>query len=289
MKQLIVNADGFGFTFGNNRAILECLEHGFIRSVSVNVTWPAVEEVPVLVRQFPHVSVGVHVNLSVGAPILPAAEIPSLVAANGEFHGRDFPRRARQGLLDHDEMKRELRAQIRRLRDLGVAVTHWDSHQGRHLYPGFFEAVLEAARDEGVMASRTHRYYLIVPPGSRVLGVAGFYLRHPRQIVTHALAARRMSTVRRAGFRLPDRRLVLAPLGADAVYRPDAWRLLLEQSPEGVNFIECHPGYVDDDLRKYSTLLESRERERELFRDPAWSQRARDAGVEPVGYGVLKG
>ena len=46
MKRLIVNADGFGFTFGNNRAILEVLEHGFVRSVSVNVTWPAVREQP---------------------------------------------------------------------------------------------------------------------------------------------------------------------------------------------------------------------------------------------------
>jgi len=289
VKRLIVNADGFGFTFGNNRAILEVLEHGFVRSVSVNVTWPAVKEVGVLVRNFPHVSVGIHVNLSVGPPILSPMEIPSLVGPDGEFHGSAFPRLARQGALDGDEMRRELRAQVRVLRDRGVNMTHWDSHQGRHLYPGFFEAILDVARQEGIPASRTHRYYLVLPPGPRWLGMAGFYLRHPRQIVTHRLAALRMRTVCRAGFRLPDRRLVLSPLGAEAVYRPDCWNLLLAQAPEGTSFIECHPGYVDEDLKRYSTILESRGREREMFSNPDWVHRARDAGVEPVSYHALIG
>jgi len=290
VKRLIVNADGFGFTFGNNRAILEVLEHGFVRSVSVNVTWPAVKEVSVLVRQFPHVSVGIHLNLSVGPPILPAKEIPSLVGANGEFLGApEFRRRSLRRQFDVGEMKRELRSQIARLRYLGVRVSHWDSHQGQHLYPGFFEAVLAVARAEGILASRTHRYYLIVPPGPRLRGVAVFYLRNPRQVVTHALAAQRMRTVRRAGIRLPDHRLVLAPLGPAAVYQPEAWNLLLSQAPEGLNFVECHPGYVDDDLRKFSTLLESRERERELFSDPLWGKRAAAAGVEVVSYHALLG
>ena len=33
MKKLIVNADGFGFTFGNNKAIFEILPRGFVKSV----------------------------------------------------------------------------------------------------------------------------------------------------------------------------------------------------------------------------------------------------------------
>jgi predicted glycoside hydrolase/deacetylase ChbG (UPF0249 family) len=289
MKQLIVNIDDFGETRGINRAALEILERGFVRSVSAAPTGRYLDEVTTLVRQFPHVSVGVHVNLSVGPPILPPAEIPSLVGTNGEFHGSAFPRLARQGALDGDETRRELRAQVRVLRDRGVNVTHWDSHQGRHLYPGFFEAILDVARQEGIPASRTHRYYLVLPPGPRWLGMAGFYLHNPRQIVTHRLAALRMRTVRRAGFRLPDRRLVLVSLGAEAVYRPDYWNLLLAQAPEGVNFIECHPGYVDEDLKRYSTVLESREKEREMFSDPDWVRRAHDAGVEPVSYHALVG
>ena len=49
-KKLIVNADGFGFTFGNNKGILETLEVGIVRSISTNVNFPAVEEIHKVVR-----------------------------------------------------------------------------------------------------------------------------------------------------------------------------------------------------------------------------------------------
>jgi len=284
VKKLIVNADGFGFTFGNNRAILEVLEHGFIRSVSANVTWPAVEEIGVLVRNFPHVSVGIHLNLSVGPPVLPPAEVPSLVGPDGEFHGPAFRRLAMRGVLDRDEMRRELHAQFAVLRDRGVRITHWDSHQGRHLYPGFFEAVLEVAREEGVLATRTHTYHLVFPPGWRALRVAGYYVRHPAQVLTHAAAARRMRQERLAGMRMPDHRLILRAMGPDAVYRPECWSALLETMPDGWNMVECHPGHVDEDLKRYSHLLASRERERDLFADPTWTRRAEEVGVAVTDY-----
>jgi len=287
MKRLIVNADGFGFTFGNNRAILEVLEHGFIRSVSVNVTFEAVKEVPVLARDFPHVSIGIHLNLSNGPSLLPPGEIPSLIGAGGLFHGDDFPRMATRGNLNRDEMKREIRAQIRRLRDYGVAVTHWESHKGRHLYPGFFEAAMETTKQEGIPATRTHEFHLVLPRGWRPLRVLAYYVQHPRFAVTHSLAAHRMRILRRAGFQMPDRRLVMDAMGPDACCRPECWQLMLETMLDGLNVIECHPGYVDDELRKYAKLLEQRERERDLFADPHWAQRARDAGVAPVSYHAL--
>jgi len=287
VRRLIVNADGFGFTFGNNRAILEVLPHGFIRSVSANVTWPAVKDVTTILRDFPHVSVGVHLNLTVGPSILPAREVPSLVGSDGEFHGNRFPALARKGLLNLDEMKRELRAQVRRLRDLGVPISHWDSHQGRHLLPGYFEAARDVGLEEGIRASRSHTYYLILP-GNRPLGLAKYYLHHPRQVLTHVLAAGRMRNLRRAGVRLPDHRILLNAMGPAAVYRPECWQTLLEKLPEGTGFIECHPGYPDEQLKKYSSMVESREKELQLFRDPAWLDRARAAGVEMVSCAALE-
>ena len=284
MKRLIVNADGFGFTFGNNRAILEVLEHGFIRSISVNVTWPAVEQVPTLVHNFPHVSIGVHLNLSVGPSILPAAQIPSLVNASGEFHGTDFIRLARRRALDVDEMRQELRAQIDVLRQAGVTINHWDSHQGRHMYPGFFQAALDVTREAGIRISRPYNYYLITPPGPRLLGLARYALAHPRTILTHRLAAWRTRVMRRAGVQLPDCRLLFAGL---ADFDSRSWQLMLQQLPQGTSFVVCHPGYVDDQLKQYATWTDKREREREMFADPGWCDRARAAGVEIVDHCVV--
>jgi hypothetical protein len=219
--------------------------------------------------------------------VLPPAEIPSLVDSAGEFWGERFPARARKRLLDPQEMRRELAAQIDRLRQYGVTITHWDSHQGRHLYPGFFQAALAVGREARIPASRSHHYYMILPRGRRLMGLANFYRHHPRQSVSHMLAAVRTRAVARAGFRLPDRRLVLSAFGPDAVYRPDCWEVLLETMPDGVNFIECHPGYADETLRKYSSMVEFRERERELFSDPRWAGRAQELGCEPISYRAL--
>ena len=288
-KQLIVNADGFGFTFGNNRAILEVLEQGFVKSVSVNVTWPAVEQVKILVRDFPHVTIGIHLNLSVGPSILPSKEIPSLSASNGEFHGNNFMRLACRGKLNPDEMRRELTAQVDRLRNLGVRITHWDSHQARHLYPGFFAAALEVAKENKIFATRSHRYYIVAPSKERLSYLFKYYAKRPMGIITHSLASYRMRCVKKAGFLVPDRRLVLLALGPNAPHMAEAWETLLKEMPAGLNFIECHPGYVDDDLRRYSTFLEPREKEREMFCGQNWLKKAKDYGVDIVSYKTLLG
>ena len=289
MKQLIVNADGFGFTYGNNKGIFETLEKGFIRSVSVNMTWPAVAEVAQLVRDFPHVSVGVHLNLSVGPSILPAKEIPSLVGPNGEFHGTDFPRRARKRLLDGEQMRRELRAQIRRLLDLGTPITHWDGHQDRHLYPGFFEAAMGVAAEFGIPGTRTHDYYLVTPHSGRGRRLLKYYLRYPRRVVTHHIARRRTERLKTAGFCLPDQRLMPVTLGQGASYRPECWQTVFQTMPEGVSLAVMHPGYIDETLKRHSSWLNLREREREMLMGDDWLARARAHGIEPVSYHAIIG
>jgi len=286
-KRLIVNADGFGFTYGNNRAIFEVLEKGFVRSVSANVTWPAVEQVKTLISDFPNVSVGIHVNLSVGPPVLPCNKIPSLVNSSGEFHGRDFPRLALRGKLNPEEMRRELAAQINKLRSLGVQITHWDGHQGRHRYPGFLEAILDVAREKSILATRTDKYYIVTPRKARMWYLLKYFSAHPRNVVTHYLSSYLTRCTKRAGFHMADRRLVIDALGAGAAYSVEAWEILLQEMPEGVNFIECHPGYVDDNLLRYSSLVESREKEMKMFCSHDWLSKAKEYGVDITSYHAL--
>jgi hypothetical protein len=114
-----------------------------------------------------------------------------------------------------------------------------------------------------------------------------YYAGRPRNVFTHCLAAYRMRCVSKANFRMPDRRLVLDALGTGAVYDPQAWETLLRQMPDGINFVECHPGYVDDDLRRYSSLLQSREKEREMFLNFDWLAKAKQCEVDVISYHAL--
>ena len=62
-KRLIVNADGFGFGAGATQGILDAIREGhFISSVSVNANFPDAERIAELISEFPHVSIGVHLN-----------------------------------------------------------------------------------------------------------------------------------------------------------------------------------------------------------------------------------
>jgi len=64
MKYLIVNADDFGASSGINRGILEAHQRGILTSTSLMVNMPAAAEATVLSRDFPALSIGLHVNFT---------------------------------------------------------------------------------------------------------------------------------------------------------------------------------------------------------------------------------
>jgi chitin disaccharide deacetylase len=49
----------------------------------------------------------------------------------------------------------------------------------------------------------------------------------------------------------------------------------------------CHPGYVDDDLRRVSTMTHVRERELMVLMDPTFKIWLRSEGIELIGYAEL--
>ena len=64
MKYLIVNADDFGASSGINRGILEAHERGVLTSTSLMVNMPAVAEAVRSSRDYPALSIGLHVNFT---------------------------------------------------------------------------------------------------------------------------------------------------------------------------------------------------------------------------------
>jgi predicted glycoside hydrolase/deacetylase ChbG (UPF0249 family) len=63
---------------------------------------------------------------------------------------------------------------------------------------------------------------------------------------------------------------------------------LIQQLPEGVTELMCHPGYCGADLRSAHTRLkESRERELEALIAPETRRAVADAGVALVDYRML--
>jgi predicted glycoside hydrolase/deacetylase ChbG (UPF0249 family) len=159
-RLLIVNADDYGLTEGISRGILHAHRHGVVTSTSVLANAPALDRVAGWLREQPTLGVGVHLAL-VGEdpPLLSTREIPTLIDGRGRFPAswRSFLLRAAARRIDRADLRRELGAQIERVRGLGVRPTHLDTHQHLHLWPLVAAVVTELASEQAVPAIRVPR------------------------------------------------------------------------------------------------------------------------------------
>ncbi|MHB9131103.1 MAG: carbohydrate deacetylase [Armatimonadota bacterium] len=258
-KYLIINADGYGFTRGINRGIEVAVARGVITSISVNANFEAIEDLPTFVKQFPHISVGVHLNPVVGRPIALPSVVPSLVNSQGEFHYHEFAQRLMHRQINPSELIHELSLQIQKVRDMGVKISHLDSHQNQHLYPPYFKIFLQLLKESGVMRMRTHAHFVLAESPHPYIDAWKFYTRNPYRLVTHSVARYEMWVARRHGVRMADRLMSTSHTGDKAIL--EHWLQLLRNVPEGWSEVFCHPAYPDDELRRWATYVDQRRTE----------------------------
>jgi chitin disaccharide deacetylase len=103
VRRLVVNADDLGFTSGVNQAIVKSHMSGIVTSATLMAKGPAFSEIKELAKQLPNLSIGCHIVLIDGDPVLPPASVPSLTQS-GRFRDslKTFTVRAFAGRLDPD-------------------------------------------------------------------------------------------------------------------------------------------------------------------------------------------
>jgi chitin disaccharide deacetylase len=153
--KLIVNADDFGIAEAVNDGIVAAHDRGIVTSTSIMATGAAFEHAVALARSRPKLAVGVHLVLTEHEPLAGSA-VPSLVGADGRFpaHAVTLARRQLRRRAAPAEVRRELDAQIRKVRQAGIAITHLDGHQHVHVLPGIAPIVAELAAEHSIAAVR---------------------------------------------------------------------------------------------------------------------------------------
>ena len=291
MRRLIVNADDFGFTRGVNRAIVEAHTSGVVTSSTLMATGSAFEHAAQMAKTVPCLSVGCHVVLLDGEPVLDTQTIRTLVShAPGSAHFRDglksFAALALSGRLDPDEIEAEASAQIRKVQSAGISVSHVDTHKHTHLFPAVLRPLLRAAAACGVRAVRN-------PFGSRrplrsheLFARPGLWTRYAEVRILRGFATKFRAAIDREGFITPDGTLGIVVTGA---LDEKLFRALAENTPEGTWEFVCHPGYNDDDLRTARTRLrESRETELAVLTRPEARQLLLQEGIKLISYQDLR-
>jgi chitin disaccharide deacetylase len=131
-RYLIVNADDFGLSDGVNRGILQAHRHGIVTSASLMVRSPAAVEAVAIARDFPSLSVGLHLDL-------------------GEWAYRDGEWTQLYKIGDVEDpiaVTSEVRRQLDQFYELtGRTPTHLDSHQHVHRQEPVASAMLAVAAE----------------------------------------------------------------------------------------------------------------------------------------------
>jgi len=286
MRRLIVNADDFGFTSGVNRAIAEAHTHGVVTSATLMANSPAFAGATQLAKTLPQLSVGCHVVLIDGEPVLSAEQIPSLTTRTAAPRFRDglitFAARAIANKMNTDEIVAEAKAQIGKIQATGIAVTHFDTHKHTHLFPPILRPLLRAAASCGVRAVRNPFEPFLPLLSRQLLGRPNLWARYAKVCALRRFAGQFREAVDREGFITPDGTLGVVVTG---VLDESLFRSIARSIPQGTWEFVCHPGYNDADLQAGRTRLrESRETELRVLTLPIAREVLSREGIELISY-----
>ena len=291
MRRLIINADDFGLTAGINRAIRKAHGDGIVTSTTLMANAAAFDDAVRAAAASPLLSVGCHIVLVDGSPVLDHSLVPSLVTRTNSTTPRfrdqlgGFFLKGLAGRLDPEQIEAEVTAQIRKLQSAGLAVTHIDTHKHTHTIPAVWQAILRAAKACGVRALRNPFSPPRSLPFSQLKRRPRLWQRHLEVSLLRTLSTSFRRAVREAGLVTPDGSYGIVETGDLDL---ELFLANLETIPEGTWEFVCHPGYCDADLDSIRTRLrQSRTRETELLTSPAAREALSQRGITLISYREL--
>ena len=283
-KRLIVNADDYGWTRGITDGILKAHHDGIVTSTSMMVNREVSEYALEQMKLAPKMSVGIHLTLCEGSPVLPAEQVPTLVDGDGRFYSHEEAvRRLWKKRFSASEIEAEFRAQIRWMKDRGVTPTHADSHHHAHLYPTAVFAFHRAVKKEGIRRVRSprHRYF----PKDRLVGQHGGSTL--RQLVAASYSSYVQGIVL-GDFRSPDSCLVYHPRFRGKLSHIDqGLRSALEHCGSGTYELSCHPAFPEAGFSERDPISERRKLELDVFCNNTLRDLVMCNGIKLISYADL--
>ncbi len=159
MKKIVITSDDFGLSSGVNRAVEQAWRQGILTCASIMPGGGAFDEAVEIAKRNPGLQVGLHLTLVQGQAVLPPDRIPELVDKQGSFTDNPVAAGMRyffdRGL--YTQLKREIGAQIVKVVDAGIPLTHVDGHLNIHMHPTVFRILSELMQAHGITSFRLSR------------------------------------------------------------------------------------------------------------------------------------
>ena len=266
-RHIILCADDYGISPAVSAAIRDLIARHRINATSVMVVAPSFSKAEAEALRdaaADHAAIGLHLTLTAPfrpltrgfAPTRDGAFLP-LAAMAGRGLGR---------MLKPPLLEAEIVAQIDAFRAvLGRAPDYIDGHQHIHVFPQIGEALIQVSRDAAPQA------------WLRQCGRAVRHSLEPKGLILDALSKRFKRLATQAGRRTNPAFAGTYTFRAGADYTK-LFPEFLGGLPDG-GLVMCHPGRVDDELRRLDPLTDLREREYAYFLDETFPRLLAERGV----------
>jgi len=289
-KRLIVNADDFGMSHGISDGVLLAHQYGFLTSASLMVNMPAAEYAIAQLHRAPTLGVGIHLNICQGRPLSLPREVPSLIAAGGNFHPPAVMiRKLWKWKVASRELELEFRRQIRWMTERGLTPTHADSHHHMHLYPAAVPAFARALAAEEIQSVRASRCtsWPKNGPGIGYLGGAhgGGLLR---RLLVRAYRATLQTAVLHKFHSADSRVCFIYRERCEPELLGHYWKSAFESLPPGTFEFACHPGLFERGFSESDRIHGRRENELRWLTEPAMRQLIARSGIKLITYADLR-
>ena len=256
---VILCADDYGMSAGVSRGIAELAASRRLTALSAMVTLPRWHgDAAALAGLRDRVAIGLHLNLTLGAPLgpmprlAPDGRLPGIGALMAKAFRRD---------IDRAEVRAEVLRQLVAFEAAtGCKPDHVDGHQHAHVLPGVRSAVLDA------MAEFYGRLRpLIRDPGDRLFSISGRGGEMAKAYTVAALSLGLAHAAHRRGFHV---NAGFSGFSAFDTSREFDIEIAGHMRLTGLgHMVMCHPGYPDAELATLDPVTERRGQELAVIRD----------------------
>jgi predicted glycoside hydrolase/deacetylase ChbG (UPF0249 family) len=180
-----------------------------------------------------------------------------------------------RGTLKTDEIYRELFAQVSRVKEEGLIITHLDSHEHVHMLPPVLKVTMELAKEFDVPYIRLP----LEPSGAVSVDLSIKDLARYAGLKVFAIASKK--------------RLLSAAAGHNDAFlghfhsgrmSKEILLKLIDIIPEGVCELAMHPGVMSPKLIETSPWHRNAQQELDILLDEEWRTLAEERGIALVSH-----
>ena len=154
---MIINADDYGLNEHNTKAIAEAFGKELITDTTMIANGEYFDEAIDLATAQGFIDrIGIHLNMTEGKPLTEAIKHCRSFVENGVYHHKNN-RLKPLTPFEKEAIYKELTAQVEKIQNAGIEITHADSHH--HIHTAIFIApiAVRVCKEHGIEKMRLHR------------------------------------------------------------------------------------------------------------------------------------